>query len=202
MGQPTNSLLAETFLQLNDLKSSVECTKTGYLRPLCDLAADNSVWNEILASVPDSERNWLDAPWVITEFYFYRRIIECFRYFDTKYDPFVKQKVSGLLEALPSIEAVSSKLPDLLDASQTNVNVAVEVALQTSLWGNKMDLSLWPASKGTLASASTSPAKTSEAGKISYGAALDAGRPYILDDMTADTVRHLLANVNGGIPYK
>ena len=37
------------------------------------------------------------------------------------------------------------------------------------------------------------PAKVSEAGKISYGAALEAGKPYILDDHTSEVVKHLLS---------
>jgi hypothetical protein len=28
--------------------------------------------------------NWLDAPWLVTEFYFYRRVAEIFRYFKVR----------------------------------------------------------------------------------------------------------------------
>ena len=189
-GQPDDPLFAETFLQLQDLKSSLECGTTGFLRPICDTGPDVELWNSILESVPENRRNWLDAPWVITEFYFYRRVIEAFKFFDSKYDPFVKDKVRGLIDALPSIEDISSRLATLVDPKITPVNVALEVALQTSLWGNKMDLSLWPAAKDGNAAASTNSgsgsADVADAGKISYGAALDAGRPFILDDHTSE----------------
>ena len=194
-GQPDDPLFAETFMQLQDLKSSLECGTTGFLRPICDAGPDAELWNSILESVPEIQRNWLDAPWVITEFYFYRRIIEAFKYFDSKYDPFVKDKVRGLIEALPSIEDISSKLATLIDPAITPVNVALEIGLQTSLWGNKMDLSLWPAAKEANAEASSSSssgsADVAEAGKISYGAALEAGRPFILDDHISEVSSYL-----------
>ena len=96
----------------------------------------------------------------------------------------------GLIEALPSIEDISSKLATLIDPAITPVNVALEIGLQTSLWGNKMDLSLWPAAKDGNAEASSSSnggsADVAEAGKISYGAALEAGRSFILDDHVSE----------------
>jgi hypothetical protein len=61
-----------------------------------------------------------------------------------------------------------------------------------------MDLSLWPASKEVSAD-SNNAGKVSESGKISYGAALDAGRPYILDNYTPDVVKHLLTSTPGKI---
>lgn len=192
LGQPSNALLAETFLLLNDLKSSLQCGKSGFLRPIVDAGPDQEEWNQILESVPESERNWLDAPWVISEFYFYRRVVEAFKFFESRYDPFVKDKVRGLIEALNSIEDITSKLPFLLDPTSTDKAEAIEIALHLSLWGNKMDLSLWPAAKGSSAEAAVQAAgSVSEAGKISYGAALAAGRPYILDDQTSEVVAHL-----------
>jgi hypothetical protein len=68
--QPTSPLRSECFLVLNDLKSSVECGTSGYLRGIYDNGPDKQVWDEILSSIPENERNWLDAPWVISEFYF------------------------------------------------------------------------------------------------------------------------------------
>ena len=148
LAQPDAPSFAETFMQLNDLKSSLECGKTGYLRPICDGGPDSEIWSDILSTIPEEERNWIDAPWVISEFYFYRRIMEAFNYFESNYDPFVKQKVQGLFEALTSIEAIASRLPLLLENSMSDdKSIAVEIASLTSLWGNKMDLSLWPASK-------------------------------------------------------
>ena len=93
--KPSSPLRSECLLQLNDLRSSLECGKVGYLRGLSDKGPDLLEWDRILSSLKDEERNWLDAPWVISEFYFYRRIVEAFRYFETGYDMFAKQKVQG-----------------------------------------------------------------------------------------------------------
>ena len=48
--------------------------------------------DEILAAIHADKRNWLNAPWVVAEFYFYRRIVEAFKFFETGYDMFAKQK--------------------------------------------------------------------------------------------------------------
>jgi uncharacterized protein with ATP-grasp and redox domains len=157
-------------------------------------------WNKILSTIPDNERNWLDAPWVISEFYLYRRVAEAFRFFETGYDMFVLQKVSGLMDALPSINEITSRLPDLLTKDPELLHDALEIAIQTSLWGNKMDLSLWPAQQKSSKVASSSAASqrgssdVSEAGKISFGATLEVGRKYILDDHTSEVVS-LLADI-------
>ena len=193
--RPTSPLRSECLLLLNDLKSSLEAGRGGYLRGLSDTGPDLAEWDRILGSVKEDERNWLDAPWVISEFYLYRRVVEAFRTFETGYDMFAQQKVQGLVEALPSIHEIAARLPALLASEK---RAALEVAVQTSLWGNKMDLSLWPAaassgssSGGSSDSGRAVSADVGEAGKISFGATLEAGRKYILDDRTADVVRLL-----------
>ena len=145
------------------------------------------MWDKILATIPDDERNWLDAPWVITEFYLYRRVAEAFRFFETGYDMFVKQKASGLADAVPVIDEITAKLPALLASS--HLADALEIAIQTSLWGNKMDLSLWPA--GMDGGSQSGSATVDMPGKISFGSTLSAGRKFILDDHTASVVRLL-----------
>jgi hypothetical protein len=67
---PTSPLRSDCLLQLNDLKTSVQCGKTGYLRGIFDSGNDLQIWDQILSSIPEEQRNWLDAPWLITEFYF------------------------------------------------------------------------------------------------------------------------------------
>ena len=134
--QPSIAARSETFLQLNDLKSSLAVKEQGYLRPLVeDGGEDIALWNSMLGQLPDSERNWLDAPWVLTEFYFYRRIIECFKFFQDGYDPFHPQKFAGLVDALAPIESIAEKIPEILCE---NIDTALTLAVQTSLWGNKM----------------------------------------------------------------
>lgn len=177
--QPSHPANSEVLLLLNDLKSSLECGEGGILRGLADKGPDLAVWDEILKAIPEEKRNWLQAPWVVSEFYLYRRIAECFKYFETGYDAFKVPKCKGLVEALPSIEEIASRLPVLL-ADASNVERrrdACEVALLTSLWGNKMDLSLWPAA--------------SQGQSISFGAALQQNRPFILDDHSDKVVAAL-----------
>ena len=185
--KPTSPLRSECLLLLNDLKSSLECGRGGFLRGLSDKGPDLLAWDKILATIPDDERNWLDAPWVISEFYLYRRVAEAFRFFETGYDMFVKQKSSGLMDAVPVIDEITAKLPALLASS--HLADALEIAIQTSLWGNKMDLSLWPA--GMEKGSQSSSADVDIPGKISFGSTLAAGRKFILDDHTAAVVRLL-----------
>jgi hypothetical protein len=184
--RPTSPHRSECLLQINDLIASLNSGKTGYLRGISDNGPDIKEWDDILRTIPDDERNWLDAPWIISEFYLYRRLNEAFRFFETGYDMFIKQKFDGLIAALPSVDSIAERLPDLINEGNNNdISIALEIAVQTSLWGNKMDLSLWPASK------KESEIKTTgdqEAGKISYGAALENLKPYILDDHTSRVV--------------
>lgn len=182
--KPTSPLRSECFLLLNDLKSSLECGRTGFLRGLSDNGPDVTEWDRILSTLPEEERNWLDAPWVITEFYLYRRIVEAFRFFDTGYDMFVKQKVQGLVEATSAIDEIATKLPTILgDAKAAD---ALAIAIQTSLWGNKMDLSLWPA--GISKAVKAGSAEVDLPGQISFGSTLVAGKKFILDDRTSSVV--------------
>jgi hypothetical protein len=176
--QPSHSANSEALLLLNDLKSSLECGSQGILRGLAEkIAPDTATWDRILREIREEDRNWLDAPWIVSEFYLYRRVVECFKYFETGYDCFKRQKGNGLVEALPSIEEIAQRLPVLLSCEDGSRGQAVKVAILTSLWGNKMDLSLWPAA--------------SAGQQISFGAALDANAPFILDDH-CDTVTKVL----------
>ena len=196
--RPTSSLRSECLLQINDLIASLNAGKTGYLRGISDSGPDVKEWDNILKLIPDNERNWLDAPWVISEFYLYRRLNEAFRFFETGYDMFIKQKFDGLIAALPSVDSIAERLPNLINEGNNNdISIALEIAVQTSLWGNKMDLSLWPASKKE-SDIKTSGASEdiSEAGKISYGAALDILKPFILDDHTSRVVELLKNSKN------
>ena len=133
-------------------------------------------WADILRTIPDERRNWRQAPWIVSEFYLYRRLAEAFRFFETGYDMFSKQKVSGLIEALPNIQEIAGRLEALI-ASDSKSTV-IELAVLTSLWGNKMDLSLWPASKAQ--SGNDKYIESTER----INEALSSNKPYILDDHT------------------
>lgn len=152
---------------------------------ISDTGPDLLYWDDVLNKLPYDERNWLDAPWIITEYYFYRRVASAFKFFETGYDMFVPQKFAGLVSAMSSIEDISSRMPTILSSSDSTD--ALTLAVQTSLWGNKIDLSLWPASGP---SKSTSN-QYNEAGRISSASLLKDTLPYILDDQTADVVNYL-----------
>ena len=120
-------------------------------------------WNAILQPYLEKKDTWLSAPWMVTEFYMYRRLMQCLDYWNTEsvgymYDPFHIQKRNGLLSSTGNAEPALSKLQNLIqqvhasesmdssDASTTTlVKTGLSFAMQLSLWGNKMDLSLWPA---------------------------------------------------------
>jgi Damage-control phosphatase ARMT1-like domain len=114
-------------------------------------------WDNILAPYLENKDTWLSAPWLVTEFYVYRRLMQCFDYWNLQsagymYDPFITQKRNGLLSSTGNAEPALTKLQVLLeqlnqsDAEDgTVVRAGLLLATQLSLWGNKMDLSLWPA---------------------------------------------------------
>jgi hypothetical protein len=106
-------------------------------------------WKAILDPFLEKNDTWLTAPWMVTEFYVYRRMIEATGFWDKdspgyQYDPFAKQKRAGLESSVGSAEPMLGKIPDLPRDSSDGINLAASIAL----WGNKMDLSLWPADAG------------------------------------------------------
>eukprot|EP00591_Stephanopyxis_turris_P004087 CAMPEP_0195511782 /NCGR_PEP_ID=MMETSP0794_2-20130614/3979_1 /TAXON_ID=515487 /ORGANISM="Stephanopyxis turris, Strain CCMP 815" /LENGTH=492 /DNA_ID=CAMNT_0040639439 /DNA_START=40 /DNA_END=1518 /DNA_ORIENTATION=+ len=112
-----------------------------------DRKKEHEEWHGILEPFVDNEDTWLSAPWLVTEFYVYRRVMEALGYFSKsntstyKYDPFLKQKRAGLLSSVASAENVMEKIENFPKASKEGVALAAAFAL----WGNKMDLSIWPA---------------------------------------------------------
>ena len=105
-------------------------------------------WNSLLKPFLDANATWLTAPWMVTEFYVYRRLMQCFEYWNEesvgyKYDPFLTQKRNGLVSSVGNAEPALLKLQNLpMDSSEST---GLTLATQLALWGNKMDLSLWPA---------------------------------------------------------
>lgn len=127
--------------QLDQLKQELSTPQTSSLSPIQnDGGPDVSVWGKIMA--PYAKSNWLDAPWLVTEFYFYRRIVQIFGYFQTGYDPFKDQKRLGLEGALELTQQLAARAEEVHKAGEPETGL--RFALFASLWGNKMDLSLWP----------------------------------------------------------
>lgn len=110
--------------------------------------AEYDTWCEILKPHIDQNETWLSAPWMVAEFYVYRSLMGCLGYWDEGspgcgYDPFDKQKQAGLVSSTKSAEAILKRIPTLPTSAEGQ-----QVAFSMALWGNKMDLSLWPADAG------------------------------------------------------
>eukprot|EP00518_Triparma_eleuthera_P011143 CAMPEP_0182482006 /NCGR_PEP_ID=MMETSP1319-20130603/38350_1 /TAXON_ID=172717 /ORGANISM="Bolidomonas pacifica, Strain RCC208" /LENGTH=360 /DNA_ID=CAMNT_0024683681 /DNA_START=227 /DNA_END=1305 /DNA_ORIENTATION=- len=140
-------------------------------------------WGKIMKGVVDEGHTYLSAPWLTAEFYVYRRVVEAFDYFNPssptyRFDPFLKQKLAGLESSVGSAEALLSKMSSLASGRDA-ASVGLRVAVLSALWGNKMDLSIWPASSG-------------DAGADVFSAVFDAAADSLLRDDT-DRVAALLA---------
>ncbi len=138
-----------------NLETLAQELNNGFIRHLQnDRGWDLSAWNEYLE--PYLGKTWLDIPWYFAEAYFYRRILEATHYFQPGelqlFDPFKHQKRLGLEIAKESIEALTAKLDNWINPQsdqqgkwQPDDLIAM---LYLALWGNRVDLSLWPVEAG------------------------------------------------------
>ena len=146
--------IARRVLAENDLPAPAETAirtliaeiPTAPIRPLTDLSApDAADWARYI--FPHSGLSWLDVPWYFAEAYFYRRIIEATGYFlpgdGHARDPFRLQKRRGLDTKTDAIQNLAGHLNRALadTAPWTHLSRLLHIAL----WGNRADLSLWPA---------------------------------------------------------
>mmetsp|Transcript_22714 Transcript_22714/g.45984 ORF Transcript_22714/g.45984 Transcript_22714/m.45984 type:complete len:436 (-) Transcript_22714:51-1358(-) len=110
------------------------------------IAREMREWHDIMAPYIEKGDTWLSAPWLVTEFYAYRRLIEAIGYYDKSnpdtylYDPFQVAKRAGLESSVKSAENMLEKIVSLPHTKE-----GVGLAAAFALWGNKMDLSIWPA---------------------------------------------------------
>ncbi len=110
----------------------------GAIRAVQEEAPDRNFWNAV--SAPHIGRSWLDVPWYWAEAFFYRRLLEATRYFQSgawqSVDPFEPKKGTELVpEAAPgAVSRLLSRLPD-------EPKARFEMLLHASLWGNRTDLS-------------------------------------------------------------
>jgi len=139
----------------NDLQGAAT-SPLRHLDPLPDHMADDPAsvreyneWKQILSPYVDKDEpdTWLTAPWMAAEFYLYRRLMETLDYFNPEsstymYDPFAKQKRAGLDTSVATAEPILSQIKDL---GKKDVKDGFALAAAFALWGNKMDLSIWPA---------------------------------------------------------
>lgn len=120
---------------------------SGRVRLLEDTAApDTAAWREYLAPYPG--QTWLEIPWYLSEVYFYRRILEATGYFEPGpacgVDPYRRQKEQSLFSARPLLKQLCHTISFWLErVSNVSVRALTEL-LAVDLWGNRVDLSMWP----------------------------------------------------------
>lgn len=112
----------------------------GRIRPL----TDRNDWDGYTAVY--AGQDWLTPPWFFVETYFYRRILEATGYFGdgptAGLDPFAVQKQEGLTTATAGIRTLAANLAEWL--AQGWQETTFTRLLSIDLWGNQVDLSLWP----------------------------------------------------------
>ncbi|WP_454560909.1 damage-control phosphatase ARMT1 family protein [Mycobacterium haemophilum] len=120
---------------LDDLLAEVS---SGVIQPLSSHAHDREIWSSWGASY--FGKPWLDAPFLWSESYFYRRLLDAVGFFDPGpwrwVDPFEDLKAAELADA--ELEADLVALDDLQRLPAARQGTA---KLLASLWGNRADLS-------------------------------------------------------------
>lgn len=110
----------------------------------------------------------------------YRRIMSAINYFETSVDPFEFQKELGLTSAVESIATLSVRVNNLQSGNFGESSVERATQLQTfvltALWGNRMDLSIWPV--GGNGDSDASRERASE----TFTSVLEAGQKMILSN--------------------
>jgi uncharacterized protein with ATP-grasp and redox domains len=140
-----NDFSPETAARVNELIAGIPSTPIRLLR---QEAPDAALWAGAIE--PYLGQDWLEPPWFFVETYFYRRLLEATGYYEVGAgkgrDPFAYQKREGLLTMRPMINAVCERLAAWVAQGWQERNLAALVAI--NLWGNRADLSLWPAGAG------------------------------------------------------
>ncbi|TXS46940.1 protein-glutamate O-methyltransferase family protein [Streptomyces sp. uw30] len=113
------------------------CTK-GVIEPLPTDAHDRDRWSAWGAEAYTG-RSWFDVPWLWSESYFYRRLLEAVGYFSPGpwqgIDPFRPSKLAEL--DAPETDEELAALDSLADRPAEEQDRAL---LHGSLWGNRADL--------------------------------------------------------------
>ena len=156
------------------------------IRLLDRTAPDALAWESYIQ--PYLNQDWLTTPWFFSETYFYRRLIEATGFYEPGpgfgLDPFQYQKEQGLLTTGASIQAIATRLDNWIADGNLDEHIAALLAID--LWGNRADLSLWPAGEG---------------GEQPMDVDWEAARAHTLADDTADVVRHLHGRAGARVDF-
>ncbi|MFI7409470.1 damage-control phosphatase ARMT1 family protein [Streptomyces sp. NPDC049627] len=130
------------------------CTE-GVIEPLPADAHDRDRWTAWGADLYTG-RSWFDVPWLWSESYFYRRLLEAVGYFAPGpwqgIDPFRPSKLAEL--DAPETDEELAALDDLADRPADEQDRAL---LHGSLWGNRADLGFRLSAPHDESSADTQP---------------------------------------------
>jgi len=117
----------------------------GVITPLTVPGPNRANWDGYVS--PHVGRRWVDVPWFFAEYYFYRRVLDAIGYWDTGTDPYRVQKRLGLDQALaPAAQTI--RAVDSAYARGVSTDILLIELTDAALWGNQVDLSLWPADAG------------------------------------------------------
>lgn len=146
-----NSFSQSAVTNLNALATEL---LDGEIRPIqADGGTDGAVWANYVQ--PFQGNSWLDTPFYFAEAYFYRRILEAIGYFqvepDHRCDPYAHQKHQSLVTAIEAIRTIANQQSPstLAVANQDEHRRELVRILYLSLWGNRVDLSLWSAEESS-----------------------------------------------------
>ena len=166
-----------------------------------DGGADLEDWRAIMEPHVAAGETWLTAPWIVAEFYLYRRILEALRYFGDGQnegggflgDPFAAQKAAGLEAARDAVEALAGRLGAAGLAGGAGPpggewGPLQALAVLTALWGNRMDLSLWQVGESG----------DSASGRRASGALAEGREMLLADDSAAVLAAIAGAQAAGG----
>jgi hypothetical protein len=125
---------------------------TGTLGPLSDPGApDELLWQSYQPLYLG--KRWAELPFLVCENLFYRRILQATGYFqpglEFRLDPYLEQKRLGLSSSQEALQGLARRLSGWL--RQADEAAALKELLESNLWSNRADLSLWPAgAEGTI----------------------------------------------------
>jgi hypothetical protein len=123
--------------QRRALDALLEEIASGVMQPLGPHAHDRQVWDAWGADY--FGKPWLDAPFLWSESYFYRRLLDAVGFFEPGpwrgFDPFEYLKTAELRD--PALEPDLAALDDL---QHLDIEEQGRAKLLASLWGNRADL--------------------------------------------------------------